>query len=100
MYCYVYVPQAETHREATEDDVLPNPVSSAQATTSKVSGGQCGFKFCIISNKFYSITSCLCYMQSQPGQEALQEGSRPQPLSTSVVVAVSAALSGVVLKPQ
>jgi hypothetical protein len=95
MYCYVYVPQAEPDKEQEQDAVLPNPAASAQATTSKVSGGQCGFTFCIICNMFYLFTLCLCNMQSQPCQEAVQEGPRPQPLSTSVVVTVSAALSGV-----
>ena len=50
MFRYVYVPQAEPEKEPTKDAEHPNPVFSAQATTSKVSGGHCGFRLFIKCN--------------------------------------------------
>jgi hypothetical protein len=50
MFSNVYVPQAEPEKEPTKDAEHPNPVSSAQATTSKVSGDQCGFRLFVTCN--------------------------------------------------
>jgi ABC-type sulfate transport system permease component len=92
------VPHAELDKEPTEDAAHSNHVSSAQATTSKVSGAQGGFRFLLITFVyiFFIILLYVYVIQSQLGQEAVQESSRPQPLSTSEVVAVSLCSSGVV----
>jgi hypothetical protein len=54
MFSYVYVPQAEPEKEPTKDAEHPNLVLFAQATTSKVSGGHCGFRLFVTCNNCVS----------------------------------------------